>query len=66
MLQPASHPTSGWLPQRQSNIYEKTPQFAFGIFILLVATSVFDYILIVPITLSLGALQLIVSAVGLG
>jgi Zn-dependent protease len=57
---------SGWLPQGLRNIYEKTRQFGFVIFILLVATSVLDYVLIVPITISWGALQLLVSAMGLG
>jgi Zn-dependent protease len=57
---------SGWLPQGLHNVYEKTRQFGFVIFILLVVTSVLDYILLIPITLSWGALQLLVSAMGLG
>lgn len=57
---------SGWLPQGLRNVYERTRQFGFVIFILLVVTSVFDYILIVPITLSWGVLQLLVSVMGLG
>jgi Zn-dependent protease len=57
---------SGWLPERLRTIYEKTRQFGFLIFLLLMATSAFDYILIVPITFSWGALQLLVSAMGFG
>ncbi len=55
---------SGWLPQGLRNIYERIRQFGFVILILLMWTSVFDYILVVPITLSWGALQLLISAMG--
>jgi Zn-dependent protease len=57
---------SGWLPQGLRNLYEKTRQFGFILFILLVVTSVLDYILVVPIIGAWAALQLLVSAMGLG
>lgn len=57
---------SGWLPERLRSMYEKTRPFGFMIFFLLAMTPVFDYILLVPIALSWGVLQLFVSALGLG
>jgi hypothetical protein len=48
------------------NVYEKTRHFGFVIFLLLMWTSIFYYILIVPMTLSWGVLQLLISAMGLG
>jgi len=57
---------SGWLPQGLRDMYEKIRQFGFVLFLLLVMTSVLDYILIIPITLAWGVLQFLISAMGFG
>ena len=57
---------SGWLPQKLRDLYEKTRQFGFLIFLLLARMSIFDYILVVPMALAWGVLQLLISAMGLG
>jgi Zn-dependent protease len=57
---------SGWLPQRLHDMYETTRRFGFIFFLLLAVTSVFDYVLVVPIALAWGALQVLISVMGLG
>ncbi len=57
---------SGWLPERLRDMYEKTRQFSFLIFLLLAVTSIFDYIMIVPIALAWGVLQLLIATMGFG
>ena len=57
---------SGWLPQRLRELYEKSRRFGSVLFLLLIVTSVFDYILLVPIVMAWGALQFLISAMGLG
>jgi Zn-dependent protease len=57
---------SGLLPQRLSQLLEKTRGYAFLIFLLLVMTPVLDYVLSIPISLAWGVLELLVSAMRFG
>jgi Zn-dependent protease len=57
---------SGMLPQGARNAFEKVRPFGFIIFLLLVFTSALNSVLSIPVGLAWGALQLLVSAIGLG
>ena len=57
---------SGLLPQRFDHFFEKIRKYGFVLFLLLVMTPVFDYILAIPIGFVWGGLALLVSAMGLG
>ena len=57
---------SGMLPPRWRDAYERIRPYGFVIFLLLVVTSVTDVILTVPLALTWGVLQLVVSAMGFG
>lgn len=57
---------SGLLPHRFSNFIERTRQYSFVIFLILVMTPVFDYFLAIPVGLAWGGLGLLVWAIGLG
>jgi len=57
---------SGLFPQRFSHFFEGFRRFGSLIFLLLVITPVFDYILSIPISLAWGAFYVLASAMGLG
>jgi Zn-dependent protease len=57
---------SGMLPPRLRDAYERIRPYGFMIFLLLVVTSVTDVILTVPLLMTWGVLQLVVSAMGFG
>jgi Zn-dependent protease len=56
---------AGFLPQGFQEFFARTRQLSSIIFLLLVVTPVFDYILSVPVSIAWGALQLLVGAMGL-
>jgi len=57
---------AGLLPGGLRALFEKTRRYAFVLFLVLMVTPVFDYILALPIGLAWGGLQLLVSVMGLG
>ena len=54
----------GLLPQSFRNLFEKLRQFSYVIFLLMVITPVFGYVLSVPIGLAWSGLQLLVWVMG--
>jgi Zn-dependent protease len=57
---------SGLLPPSASDLFEKIRRFSFILFIVLVATPVVDYFLMVPMGFAWGSLAILFSAMGLG
>jgi len=57
---------SGIFPQRFSHVFEGFRRFGSLIFLILVITPVFDYILSIPISLAWGAFHVLASGMGLG
>lgn len=57
---------SGMLPSGARNVFERIRPFGFIIFLALVFTSAMNNVLGIPVGMAWGALQLLVSAVGLG
>jgi Zn-dependent protease len=55
---------AGLLPQKVREILEKARKFSYVVFLLLVLTPAFDYIISIPISIVWGGLELLVLSMG--